>query len=79
MIGKVKRRLRAGQPITANNLCFVCRRQCHYYVWQQMLNVKTLGAAFKTKLGDTISVTNQRSGKRIRARVTGIGEVIVGS
>ena len=77
---KVKRRIRAGQPIISTNLCFVCKGDNVIITsGNKSLAVKTLGVAEQDgKLGDTILVTNQRSGKRVRGRVTDIGKVQTG-
>lgn len=77
---KVKRRIRTGQPITATNLCFVCKGDNVIITsGNKALAVKTLGVADQDgKLGDTISVTNQRSGKRVRGRVVDVGKIQTG-
>lgn len=77
---KVKRRLRAKQPLLANQLCYVCKGDnVSITSGSKLIAVKTLGIAQQDGvLGDTINVTNQRSGKTVRGRVVGVAAVQTG-
>ena len=77
---RIKRRVRPGQPITPNNLCFVCKGDTIIInASNAVMQVKATGVAMQDgNIGDTINVTNSRSKKQINARVASINEVIVG-
>ena len=76
---RIKRRVRPGQPITPNNLCFVCKGDTIVInASNPMMQVKATGVAMQDgNIGDTISVTNSRSKKQINARVASTSEVVV--
>lgn len=80
MGARIKRRVRPGQPITPNNLCFVCKGDTIVInASNSMMQVKATGIAMQDgNIGDTISVTNSRSKKQINARVASTSEVVVG-
>lgn len=80
MGARIKRRVRPGQPITPNNLCFVCKGDTIIInASNSMMQVKATGVAMQDgNIGDTISVTNSRSKKQINARVASTSEVVVG-
>lgn len=76
---RVKRRLRSGQPITPNQLCYVCKGD-NIVISASLsgLEIKTAGIAQQDgNLGDTIRVRNVNSNKTLSARVAGIGRVAV--
>tara|TARA_R110000744_G_scaffold25914_1_gene63972 strand:- start:3157 stop:3867 length:711 start_codon:yes stop_codon:yes gene_type:complete len=77
---RIKRRVRPGQPITPNNLCFVCKGDTIIInASNTMMQVKASGVAMQDgNIGDTIIVTNTRSKKQINARVASTNEVVVG-
>jgi flagella basal body P-ring formation protein FlgA len=76
---RIKRRIRPGQPITPNNLCFVCKGDTIIInASTGMMQVKATGVAMQDgNIGDTISVTNSRSQKQINAKIASTNEVTV--
>lgn len=76
---RMKRRTRAGYPISPSQLCFVCKGD------KVVITASTSGFELKTNgiaeqdgvVGDTITVVNSRSKKRVHARVISTNEVEV--
>jgi flagella basal body P-ring formation protein FlgA len=76
---RVKRRLQPGQPITPNQLCFVCEGD-NIVISAGIpgLSIRTSGVAEQDgNIGDTIRVRNLSSDKVIGARVISIKKVEV--
>lgn len=74
---RIKRRVPAGRPIEPDNLCYVCKGDSvTISAVSAVMRVKTTGIALEDgKMGDTISVRNSRSKKRIQAKVASTGQV----
>ncbi len=74
---RIKRRLPAGRPVEPNNLCFVCKGDSvTISAVSNVMRVKTSGVALEDgNMGDTITVKNSRSKKRIQAVVADTGQV----
>jgi flagella basal body P-ring formation protein FlgA len=74
---RIKRRVPAGRPIEPANLCYVCKGDSvTISAISAVMRVKTTGIALEDgKMGDTISVSNSRSKKRIQAKVANTGQV----
>lgn len=74
---RIKRRLPAGRPIEPNNLCYVCKGDSvTISAVSSVMRVKTSGVAMEDgNMGDTITVKNSRSKKRIQAIVADTGQV----
>lgn len=68
---RLKRRIRPGQPITPNQLCFVCKGDSITISAELSgLSIKTTGIAQQDgNIGDTIWVKNSASDKLVHARV----------
>ncbi|WP_232366455.1 flagellar basal body P-ring formation chaperone FlgA [Salinimonas sediminis] len=76
---RMKHRVRRGQPIQANMLCFICKGD-RITIRAQVggMQVKTSGIAQQDGvIGETIKVTNSSSRKTVVAEVAGTDEVIV--
>lgn len=76
---RIKQRVREGQPVQANMLCFVCKGD-RVTIKAQMtgMQVKTSGIASQDGvIGDAIQVMNTNSRKTIIAQVASAQEVIV--
>ncbi|MDM7860177.1 flagellar basal body P-ring formation chaperone FlgA [Alteromonas sp. ASW11-36] len=77
---RVKYRVRPGQPITPNMVCFVCKGDLI------TLSAETEGLRISTKgiaqqdgnIGDTIQVMNSRSEKIVLAKVRAVDTAVVG-
>lgn len=76
---RIKRRVRPGQPVSPNNLCFVCKGdRIVINASSEFMQVKATGVALEDgNIGDTISVKNSRSKKQIDARIVSTNEVRV--
>ncbi|MFT6897901.1 MAG: flagella basal body P-ring formation protein FlgA [Paraglaciecola sp.] len=76
---RIKRRVRPGQPVSPNNLCFVCKGdRIVINASSGLMQVKATGVALEDgNIGETISVKNIRSKKQIDARITTTHEVMV--
>lgn len=76
---RVKRRLRPGQPIVPNQLCYVCKGDnIVISASSSGLEIKTAGIAQQDgNIGDTIRVKNTHSQKTLSARVADVGIVNV--
>lgn len=76
---RIKRRVRAGQPVVPGSLCFVCKGDSIVITaGSDGLEIKTSGVAQQDgKLGDTIAVKNKSSSKLIYATVTSPSKVSV--
>ncbi|MFQ3235519.1 MAG: flagella basal body P-ring formation protein FlgA [Paraglaciecola sp.] len=76
---RIKRRVRPGQPVSPNNLCFVCKGdRIVINASSGLMQVKATGVAMEDgNIGETISVKNTRSKKKINARITNTREVAV--
>ncbi|MGJ8682962.1 flagellar basal body P-ring formation chaperone FlgA [Paraglaciecola sp.] len=76
---RIKRRVSAGRPIYPSNLCYVCKGDSvTISANSNVMQVKTSGIALEDgNMGDTISVRNNRSNKRIKAKVADTGQVEV--
>ncbi|MFQ3197759.1 MAG: flagella basal body P-ring formation protein FlgA [Paraglaciecola sp.] len=76
---RIKRRVRPGQPVSPNNLCFVCKGdRIVINASLGLMQVKATGIAMEDgNIGETISVKNTRSKKQIDARITNTREVAV--
>ncbi|MCF2948161.1 flagellar basal body P-ring formation protein FlgA [Paraglaciecola aquimarina] len=76
---RIKRRVPAGRPISPSNLCYVCKGDSvTISAVSEVMHVKTSGIALEDgNMGDTISVKNSRSSKRIKAKVADTGQVEV--
>lgn len=76
---RLKYRVRAGQPITPNMVCFVCKGDVITLAAQgQGLRISTKGIAQQDgNRGDTIKVKNSRSDKVVLAKVQDHNTVIV--
>ncbi|WP_158967678.1 flagellar basal body P-ring formation chaperone FlgA [Paraglaciecola sp. L3A3] len=74
---RMKRRAIAGRPIEPSNLCYVCKGDSvTISANTSAMQVKTTGIALEDgNMGDTISVRNSRSNKRIKAVVADTGQV----
>lgn len=76
---RIKHRVREGQPVQANMLCFVCKGD-RVTIKAQLtgMQVKTSGIASQDGvIGDAIQVMNTNSKKTIIAQVASAQEVIV--
>lgn len=76
---RIKRRIRPGQPIQPNQLCFVCKGDSiTITASSSALTLKTSGIAQQDgNIGDTIRVRNNSSKKVITALVTDLKKVSV--
>ncbi|MED5526725.1 MAG: flagellar basal body P-ring formation chaperone FlgA [Pseudomonadota bacterium] len=76
---KLKRGVQAGAPITADNLCLVCRGdKVTLRAGAGALSITAMGTALSDgTLGDTIRVRNLGSGRVVEARVDAQGQVNV--
>lgn len=76
---RIKRRVRPGQPVSPDNLCFVCKGdRIVINASSEFMQVKATGVALEDgNIGDTISVRNSRSKKQINARIVSTNEVRV--
>lgn len=76
---RIKRRVRPGQPIQANMLCFICKGDRITIVARgDGMMVKTAGIAMQDGvIGDAIRVQNASSQKSLVAKVAGTQEVVV--
>ncbi|WP_438863495.1 flagellar basal body P-ring formation chaperone FlgA [Neptunicella sp.] len=74
-----KRRLTSGQPITPNQLCFICKGDEITIVAQGPgIQVKASGVAQQDgNIGEQIQVINDRTKRTINAQVENINQVIV--
>lgn len=76
---RVKRRARAGNPLTQHSVCFVCKGDAIVITASTGgLEIKTTGIAQQDgNIGDYILVRNRKSNKMVNAQVTTIKEVEV--
>ena len=74
---KASRYITAGQPVTLRQVCLVCSGDTVSVTAKiKGLRVKTTGISQQNgSLGDNIAILNQRSGKRIEARVVAVNRV----
>ena len=74
---RIKRHLQAGQPITARNLCLVCKGEPVTIIAESKnLKLKTDGIALSDGgNGETVSIRNNRSKRVIEANVVSVGLV----
>ncbi|WP_245953174.1 flagellar basal body P-ring formation chaperone FlgA [Alteromonas aestuariivivens] len=76
---RMKHRVRPGQPIQTNMLCFVCKGdRITISAGTNVMRVKTAGIAQQDGvIGDTIEVINAQSQKSVIAEVASTQEVVV--
>lgn len=76
---RVKRRARAGNPLTQKSVCFVCKGDAIVITASTGgLEIKTTGIAQEDgNIGDYILVKNRKSKKMVSAQVTTVKEVEV--
>lgn len=76
---RMKRRVRGGQPVQSNMLCFVCKGdRITISAKLSGMQVKTAGIAKQDGVvGDTIQVVNANSQKAVIAEVASAQEVVV--
>lgn len=76
---KVKRNVKMGEAVQANDICMVCRNdKVVISAGQPGLKIITQGTALSDgTLGEQIRVKNNRSNKIISAQVSAVGEVDV--
>lgn len=76
---RIKKRIAAGQAISASDTCLVCEGQSVTIVAQdKTLRITAAGRALADGLkGESVVVENARSNKSIQAVVTGLNEVTV--
>ncbi|MGR5279888.1 flagellar basal body P-ring formation chaperone FlgA [Photobacterium damselae] len=76
---KVKRNVKIGEAVQANDICMVCRNdKVVISAGQPGLKIITQGTALSDgTLGEQIRVKNNRSNKIISAQVSAVGEVDV--
>ncbi|MCA1767360.1 MAG: flagellar basal body P-ring formation protein FlgA, partial [Idiomarina sp.] len=76
---RIKKRITAGQAITASDTCLVCEGQSVTIVAQdKTLRITAAGKALADGLkGESVVVENARSNKSLQAVVTGLNEVTV--
>lgn len=76
---RLKYRVRPGQPIQSNMLCFICKGdRITISAVAGSMRVKTSGIAEQDGvIGDTIKVTNTNSQKAVIAQVASTEEVVV--
>ncbi len=74
---KSQRTLSSGSTITRKNICVVCKGDSvTIEAISAVLNIKTTGIALSNGyIGDKIRVKNERSGKLVSARVSGLNTV----
>jgi flagella basal body P-ring formation protein FlgA len=74
---KISRFISAGQPVTMRQVCLVCKGDNVTVIAKlKGLRVKTSGISQQSgSLGDNIALRNQRTSKRIKARVVGVNQV----
>lgn len=74
---KISRFISAGQPVTMSQVCLVCQGDNVTVIAKlKGLRVKTSGISQQSgSLGDNIAILNQRTSKRIKARVVGVNQV----
>ncbi|MAB22592.1 MAG: flagella basal body P-ring formation protein FlgA [Idiomarina sp.] len=76
---RIKKRISAGQAISASDTCLVCEGQSVTIVAQdKTLRITAAGRALADGLkGESVVVENARSNKSVQAVVTGLNEVTV--
>ena len=76
---RLKYRVREGQPVQANMLCFICKGdRITISANAGAMKVKTSGIARQDGvIGDTIEVVNSSSNKSVIAEVASTQEVVV--
>ncbi|RUO67147.1 flagellar basal body P-ring formation chaperone FlgA [Idiomarina ramblicola] len=76
---RIKKRIAAGQAISASDTCLVCEGQSVTIVAQdKTLRITAAGRALADGLkGESVVVENERSNKSLQAVVTGLNEVTV--
>ncbi len=76
---KVKRRIQSGQPITPQQLCFVCKGDAITIIAKSSgLQIKTSGIAQQDGIiGEQIRVQNDSSKRSINAVIESANEVVV--
>ena len=76
---RIKHRVRPGQPITPNMICYVCKGDLiTLSAVSDGLHISTKGIAQQDgNIGDTIRVRNSRSDKVVLARVADVETAIV--
>ncbi len=74
---RIKRRISSGRPVEGKNLCYVCKGDTVVISAAiSGMQVKTSGIALEDgNMGETISVKNRRSNKKIFAKVASTGQV----
>jgi len=74
---KTKRNISANKPITARNICYVCKGELVTVVAKSdSFMIKTTGTAMNNgSLGQQIKVKNERSGRVVTAKVNAINKV----
>ncbi|MGS2720383.1 flagellar basal body P-ring formation chaperone FlgA [Paraglaciecola aestuariivivens] len=74
---RIKRRISPGRPVEAKNLCYVCKGdRVVISAAISGMQVKTSGIALEDgNMGETITVRNRRSNKKIMAKVASTGQV----
>ncbi|WP_416308145.1 flagellar basal body P-ring formation chaperone FlgA [Neptunicella sp. SCSIO 80796] len=76
---RAKRRLTSGQPVTPNQLCFICKGDEITIIAQGAgIQVKATGVAQQDgNIGEQIQVKNDRTMRMVNALVENVSEVIV--
>jgi len=76
---KAKRNISKGKPIAKKQLCTVCKGDTVTLIASNsLLQIKTAGTSIENGfLGDSIKVKNNRSGKLVTGRVSGVNKVTI--
>ncbi|WP_108649687.1 flagellar basal body P-ring formation chaperone FlgA [Dongshaea marina] len=76
---RLKRDVRINMPILQHNICVVCKQdKVNIIAKSDSIMLRTTGVALgDARYGQTVSVKNIRSGRKITARVTGVARVEV--
>jgi flagella basal body P-ring formation protein FlgA len=74
---KASRYITAGQPVTMRTVCLVCKGDSVTVTAKiKGLRVKTSGISLQNgSLGDNIAILNQRTSKRLKAKVVAVNRV----
>ncbi|NMP32870.1 flagellar basal body P-ring formation protein FlgA [Thalassotalea sp. M1531] len=76
---KAKRNISSGKPISKRYICLVCKGDnVSLIAKSDSLQIKTAGTSINSgHLGDKVRVRNDRSGKLVTGRVTGLNKVTI--
>jgi flagella basal body P-ring formation protein FlgA len=76
---RLKRNVSKGAAITNSNICFVCKGQQVTLIAQSdSFQIKTTGTSLKDgRLGEQISVKNNKSGRIVYGQVSAINQVLI--